>query len=164
MNNAQRLDRVADILKNIDARCQTGDVVTLTKDEITTEELQEIYELTQGRGPQFELEEIEIFVCSTNTDLTEGKGHQFPYAYTMSETVAKRLVHKKGVQGTDAQYEREKVYRRRYRVYAPVRLTEADQKDLEADVKLSNFRIALQKAKDAGLSDDDIKLLARGAS
>lgn len=50
MTDKQRLNEIAQILEWVDNRCMAADgPVTLTKDEITTEELRRIYQLAKGR-------------------------------------------------------------------------------------------------------------------
>ena len=50
MTDKERLNMIAEILEWVDNRCMAVDgPVTLTKDEITTEELKTIYRLAKNR-------------------------------------------------------------------------------------------------------------------
>ena len=49
MNNNDRLKRIAEIIEEVDRRAQFGAVVTPTLEEMTQEEMSEIYALACGR-------------------------------------------------------------------------------------------------------------------
>lgn len=105
------------------------------------------------------LEQIEIFVCRTNTDLTEGRGWTYPFAWADSESTADRLASKKGVMGSDASITKEIGYRRNGIIYGPVRIERATDADKAKDTALASKRAALEKARAVGLTDDEIKAI-----
>ena len=49
----------------------------------------------------------EVWVVYTNTDLTEGRGHQYPIHVCGSASTAARMATRKGVQGSDANVSKE---------------------------------------------------------
>ena len=55
-------------------------------------------------------QEDEIFAVYTNTDLTEGRGQEYPFAFTPSPSAAKRLSDSKGVMGSDGDIKKVKTF------------------------------------------------------
>lgn len=108
------------------------------------------------------LAEIEIYVVSANTDLTEGRGRDVPFAWTESRATAYRLAEKRGVMGSPATITREVAYRRGFNVYARVELTLPTKEDSAADKAREDRDAAATRAKAAGLSDEDIATLRGG--
>lgn len=51
-----------------------------------------------------------IFACYTNTDLTEGRGAEYPFAFAEKQSTATRLAKGKGVQGTDARVQQVQMF------------------------------------------------------
>ncbi len=107
-----------------------------------------------------------VWVVWTNDDLTEGRGDEFPLFVCESETTAIRMSKKQGVQGSDARVERFDAVLHESRWCAPVRIYRPTEKDREADIRIEQARIAeqrrqeaLDRARKAGLSEDDIKIL-----
>ena len=106
-----------------------------------------------------------VYVVVSNSDLTEGRGKHVFIAYCSSASTAKRLARKKGVMGSDAEVREVNLTAIGSTLLIPVsfinleyptREDEAEQKRLDA---LSEI---VKKAKDAGLSDEEIKSLQRG--
>ena len=56
MNNEQKLKRIAEIIEHVDLRCQCGDVVCPTLDEMTQDEISEIYQLASS--PSLPVDEV----------------------------------------------------------------------------------------------------------
>lgn len=107
----------------------------------------------------------EIYCVFTNTDLTEGRGSQIPLALCQVEQTAKRLAKGKYIMGSDAPYHAVKMVEIGGIWHVPisaVTINKPSKEDAALQNKLDDFRSALQKAKDAGLSEEDIKLLASG--
>jgi hypothetical protein len=107
----------------------------------------------------------EIFCLFTNTDLTEGRGAQVPLALCEVEQTAKRLAKGKYIMGSDAPCSKVKMIEVAGVWYVPasaVTIHKPTKEDAALQSKIDDFREALQKAKDAGLSEEDIKLLAAG--
>lgn len=100
-----------------------------------------------------------IFIVYTNTDLTEGRGHQVPIAYAAGEATARRLAKGKGVQGSDAQVEEFEAIKHRNQWCAPFTLQQPTKADEKQEQLLAERRDALARARAAGLSDDDLRAL-----
>jgi hypothetical protein len=109
-----------------------------------------------------ELQPFTLFVCYTNTDLTEGRGYQVPYAWSDNYATALRLAHKKGVQGSDAQVVETIGYPVGRSVYGPVRMERASDDDKRADAAIKARSAAIQKARSAGLSEEEIAAIRSG--
>lgn len=101
----------------------------------------------------------DVWVVETNTDLTEGRGYQYPIHVCESPATAARMAYKKGVMGSDASVHKATAVKVRGSWLAPVEIVKANDKDRQLDERNAMCQRALEKAKAAGLSDDDIKLL-----
>lgn len=101
-----------------------------------------------------------VFVVWTNTDLTEGKGRQYPLYVCDSQTTALRLAKKQGVQGTDADVYDEEAYRINNKWYAPARIQAANLSDKKIDKDRQIREDTINKAKKLGLSNEDILALS----
>ena len=101
----------------------------------------------------------EVWVVYTNSDLTEGRGHQYPIHVCGSPATAERMAIRKGVQGSDANVSKMTAVKVRGSWLAPVEIVKANDKDRQLDEQNKMRKLAREKAKAAGLSDDDIKLL-----
>lgn len=104
--------------------------------------------------------DIELYAVYTNTDLTEGKGAQYPFAWSTSETAAIRLSKRKGVMGADAEVRQVCGIRIGKTTFAPVHLEVPTTHDLSVDQLRHDRNEAIEKAKSAGLSPEEIKLIA----
>ncbi|MES2048819.1 MAG: hypothetical protein V4447_10490 [Pseudomonadota bacterium] len=102
----------------------------------------------------------EIWIVWQNTDLTEGRGHSEPIAYCETEATAKRLSKGKGVQGSDADIKSFEAIKHKGIWCAPIMITVPTVEDKRAQDSIELKRGVLNKARAAGLSDDDIKILA----
>lgn len=109
-----------------------------------------------------------VWIVWTNTDLTEGRGGEYPLYVCESETTANRMSKKRGVQGSDARVERFDAVLFANRWCAPVQIQQPTIEDREADKRVEQARIAdqrlheaLQRAREAGLSEEDIAILGR---
>ena len=109
-----------------------------------------------------------VWIVWTNTDLTEGRGHEFPLFVCESETAAYRMSKKQGVQGGDARVGEFEAVLHNGRWCAPVRIHQPTVEDRNTDLKKEQARIADQKrgealarARDLGLSEEDIAILGR---
>ena len=116
----------------------------------------------------------EAFVVSTNSDLTEGRGHRVVEAICEIETTAIRLARGADVQGTDGSVEKillyhpeqENIHWRTW-WYGPINLVRPNRADKEmqksmkdAQAKTSAARRAVAKARDLGLTDAEIQAIA----
>lgn len=101
----------------------------------------------------------QAFVVYTNTDLTEGRGWNYPVAVCETEATANRLAKKAYVQGCDAPVEKRELIRVGGEWYGPVRVIPSTKEDDHSQQLLDQRRAALEKAFAAGLSEDDVKAL-----
>lgn len=124
--------------------------------------------------PAFEVIEAEYcYVAWSNTDCTEGRGYEYPIAVSWNEETAKRHGKGKYVMGSNCRVTKEVALKvsdgsiTGKRWLAPVRFeteTEADRKAqakkfLEESRKQKREE-AIKKAKELGLSDEDLKALS----
>lgn len=103
-----------------------------------------------------------IYVVYTNTDLTEGRGMEYPLYYCELESTAIRLAQQKYVQGTNAPiYEKEAICigSKWYLPAALVHIQKPTRDDSAAQGKIDAMKAAVARAKAAGLTDNDIALL-----
>ncbi len=109
------------------------------------------------------------WVVYTNTDLTEGRGWQFPLHVCDKEATANRLAKKAGVQGSDAEVKPVNLIKAGGAWYGPVHIRQATKEDYAAQKAIDERRAAreardkaIARAKELGLSDDDVRLLSAG--
>lgn len=103
-----------------------------------------------------------IWVAYTNTDCTEGRGHDVPIAVCTSEATARRLALRKYIQGSDGPVRKMEIVMIDGRWYAPreaLAIVQPTLEDLASQAMIDAKRDALARAKTAGLSDDDLKAL-----
>lgn len=114
--------------------------------------------------------EKDIWIVWTNTDLTEGRGNQYPKHYCELEATAKRLAKGSYVMGSISPISNAKAYKIGNTWYYPNALiVSPTAEDKKAEEQLTKANILkekqdqiLKKAKDLGLTDEDIKLLKEG--
>ena len=109
---------------------------------------------------------MDVFVVWGNTDLTEGRGREYPLRVCEKESTAKRLGVGRYVMGTDCRHTKEKAYYINGHWYMPGILQSSSKEDDAEEEKMMVRRIAaekktvaLKKAKELGLSDEDIENL-----
>ena len=110
------------------------------------------------------IETKEVFVVSTNTDLTEGRGREFALAVCEIESTAIRMAKNQYVQGTDAPIHKTKVIKVNDKWYYPtdaVDVIPPTTADLSRQFLLDSKRDIIAKAKAAGLTDKDIEILMK---
>lgn len=101
----------------------------------------------------------EVYVAWTNTDLTEGRGWEYPLYVCETETTAKRLGYKGSVQGCNCRVTKEEAIKYNGMWLVPGRVIIPTKEDLEVQKKEDTFNEVLSKAKASGLSEADIKIL-----
>lgn len=105
-------------------------------------------------------EERILYVAYTNTDCTEGRGTDIPIATCESEVTAKRLAKRSYVQGSDGPVREMRLLHHDGKWYAPLGciniIPPSDEDKLEI-AAITKKNSAMEKAKAAGLTDDDIK-------
>lgn len=103
-----------------------------------------------------------VWVVYTNTDRTEGRGHDVPIAVCAAEATALRLARKQYVQGSDGPVRTMELVKIDGKWYAPsaaINVVEASREDVAAQAAIDARRAAVEKAKAAGLSDADLLAL-----
>ena len=104
-----------------------------------------------------------IFVAFTNTDCTEGRGFEVPYAASENKATVVRLGKGKYIQGSPCpvrEYELKELDGEWYAPLDAIRLHIPTKEDKETE-KLEKDRLsAIEKAKRAGLTQDEIDLIA----
>lgn len=112
-----------------------------------------------------ELPEIQdfkpVWVAWTNTDLTEGRGFSVPYAVAESYEAAVRLGRKGSVMGSDCDVSQCLAVKVNHSWLVPGRIMPENEEDKKLRKAREAKEAALEKAKAAGLSEDDIAALIR---
>lgn len=110
---------------------------------------------------QIEVEGIkDVWVVWSNTDLTEGRGHYYPKYICESLETAKRLGRGNYVQGTNCPMHQSKGYKINNEWYYLNSLNRESKEDADLRIKREKKEEVLSKAKEAGLSDEDLKVLS----
>ena len=123
------------------------------------------------------LETKPVYVVWTNTDLTEGRGTSFPLHVCEKLSTATRLAKGKSVMGTDCPISESNALRIKFtdvqnhflydwftlgRVIPPNKEDAAEEEKLEKQRRIQAAKeAAIEKAKAAGLSDEDIEALRK---
>ncbi|MED5460116.1 MAG: hypothetical protein VYA65_09320 [Pseudomonadota bacterium] len=139
--------------------------------------MSEVHELSEAVLELLEkpaiIETKQVFAVIQNADGTEGRGPNYVMAVCEAESTARRLGKGKDVQGSDCGIVPTVAIRIGNQAYAtpcswlaPCRIYEPNAEDRVAERELQQQRAAerkrrdaLERAKAAGLSDDDIKAL-----
>jgi hypothetical protein len=96
-----------------------------------------------------------------NSDLTEGRGNNILKHLCEKRSTAIRLAKGADVQGSDGEIEEVPIYlfqtrRTQLRLYGPVNLVPPTTVDLQNQKFLDAKEAAIERARKAGLSDEDI--------
>jgi len=100
-----------------------------------------------------------VWVAYTNTDCTEGRGHDVPIAVCAAEATALRLARKRYVQGSDGPVRTMELVEIDGKWYVPsnaIAVLEPTREDIAAQAAIDARRAAVEKAKAAGLTDADL--------
>lgn len=103
-----------------------------------------------------------VWVAYTNTDCTEGRGHDVPIAVCAAETTALRLARKKYVQGSNGPVRMMELVKIEGKWYAPsaaIAVVEPTPEDIASQAVIDTRREVVAKAKAAGLTDADLLAL-----
>lgn len=103
----------------------------------------------------------EVWLVTSNTDLTEGRGHIVILHVCWSRTTAIRLAKGKGVQGSDANLDLSFAVKLDGIWLAKTFITGPSDNDRLTDRLDNEKEAALKKAKDAGLTAKDLEILRR---
>lgn len=113
------------------------------------------------------MQEREIWVVWTNTDLTEGRGTEYALHYCELEATARRLAKGGYVQGCDCRITKKKMFLHENMWYAPgPHITPPSDTDRQVEQQLEVERTkqarrdqAIARARELGLSDEDLEIL-----
>lgn len=100
-----------------------------------------------------------IWIVSVNSDLTEGRGHNVIKANCELEATARRIAKGADVQGSNGRVDPGFAYKIRNCWYVRGTPTTPSRNDIKQEGQLKALHEARQKARDAGLTDDEIRLL-----
>ena len=100
-----------------------------------------------------------IWIAVTNTDCTEGRGFQRPKAICETKATAIRLGKKGYIQGSDCPVEDGIAVKVNDRWFYPWIMERASKEDIAAQKKLDEYQAVLNKARELGLTPEDIKAL-----
>lgn len=107
------------------------------------------------------------YVVILNADNTEGRGPLYPGPVCVLRETAERLAERAGVQGSPANIEECDIISDGRWSYGPVKITDPSAEDIRKSAErekaqlLEEKRIlVLEKAKELGLTEEEIKLLS----
>jgi len=113
------------------------------------------------------LDVMTAHVAWTNTDLTEGRGAIIPHVICEVEATARRLGRRQNVQGGDCEIAPILLYRLptgnswpSSAWYGPIHLKHPSREDEAEQKRLDKRAAALERARSAGLSDQDLAILS----
>jgi hypothetical protein len=101
----------------------------------------------------------QVWVAWTNTDCTEGRGWIIPKAVCEKKATALRLGKKGSVQGSDCDVEEVTVVKVGNRWMVPGNIIAPSKEDLSMQKRIDEKDAAIERAKAAGLSDEDLKII-----
>ena len=101
------------------------------------------------------------FVVWLNRDNTEGRGPLYPGSICSTKATAIRLAERKGVQGSNADVNPCELFRINNQWYGPVFIKQPSPEDVVAQAKIDERAAIVQIALEAGLSEEEIQILAR---
>lgn len=107
-------------------------------------------------------EKRSVFVAYTNTDCTEGRGHDVPVAVAEIEATAKRLARGQYVQGTDGPVREVELKLLDGFWYVPLRAVHVippTEDDKRVQARADERAVVLTKARQLGLTDEEIAAL-----
>ncbi|AZV93552.1 hypothetical protein CBF45_07340 [Bordetella sp. J329] len=100
-----------------------------------------------------------VWVAWTNTDLTEGRGHQIPLAVAETKETAVRIGKRRYVMGSDCPVTESMAVEIKGQWLIPGVIHAATKEDKAAEDARLARQSAVERAKAAGLSDADIEAL-----
>ena len=112
-------------------------------------------------------ETLTLWAVYTNDDLTEGRGREFVKHFCKEEATAKRLAKRGYVQGTDCPVKPVEALCADGKYFLPTSMLNIIQPTAEdeASKRLIDARkLAMEKAKSLGLTDDEIAALVKGGA
>lgn len=113
----------------------------------------------------------EVFAVYTNSDLTEGRGSQYIEFLCECEATAIRKAHRNYIQGLNSPIKKITVEfdLEKGGWIGPINIIKPSPDDIEKQKKIDyinelkrKYMEVVEKAKDAGLSEEDVKILQDG--
>lgn len=102
-----------------------------------------------------------IWVAWSNTDCIEGRGARYPIHYCEAKATALRLGKRKSIQGSTDVTSATVFSRNGHNGwYGPIHIIPPSDKDAIQEKSIEKHNKLVQKALDAGLTEDDIKALS----
>ena len=101
------------------------------------------------------------WLVTRNEDLTEGRGRELVHAVCELEATARRLASGASVQGSDGPVTKVKIVIVDGIRYGPVTLIRPIDADVQEQKRLDAARAAEAKARQLGLSEEDLAALRR---
>lgn len=106
-----------------------------------------------------EQETKDAWAVVVNTDLTEGRGRDYVKHICEVEATAERLASGANVQGTDGTIVRVKLEKRGSAWFGPVRIELPTDNDQRRQALMDTRRAVVDRARDLGLTEDEISVL-----
>ena len=103
----------------------------------------------------------DVWVAWTNTDLTEGRGYEYPLHIAETMETAQRLGAKGYVMGSPCRVTRSKAFRMGGQWFVPGRIESESKADAAKREAREAREAVLERARAAGLSEDDLELLRK---
>lgn len=103
-----------------------------------------------------------IWIVYTNTDITEGRGYDIPFAYCEAEITAKRLAkgcHVQGCDGPIKQLDTVTIEGEHYLPLTAIHVQRATKEDIREQAALDAKNAAMKKVMAAGLTEEDLRAL-----
>lgn len=99
----------------------------------------------------------DAFLVTRNSDGTEGRGRELVHCITEIEATAVRRAKGIDVQGSNGSIKPIHIFSFNNYTYGPISMELPSVDDIRMQEKINKKKIALQKMKDAGITDEDIK-------
>ncbi len=100
-----------------------------------------------------------VFVAWTNTDLTEGRGTQYPLCVCDQKSTAIRISRGKYIMGSDCPVTEQWAYQVNGLWYVPGNINPGNAGDIAIEQASREKENILQRLKEAGFSERDINIL-----
>lgn len=112
-----------------------------------------------------EPEKITVYAVYANSDLTEGRGREYVSMYTTSISHAHRVARNAYVQGSTAPVKEAVIWKFGNYYFDPgskITISAPSNKDLLNDEFIVTYKGILNRAKELGLTEDEINTLQAG--
>jgi hypothetical protein len=100
-----------------------------------------------------------LYRVTTNSDLTEGRGHTVLIGYTECQATAYRIAKGQGVQGSDAHVDLVQSYKDGYKIFAEIFIEYPTKEDKAQEAINLKRQEAFKILKDSGIDPKDIEIL-----